>query len=694
MAGIWDESATENGFRSNNDGNDPAFNGIDLRIAGLSLNSTPTDTFESKADHSNTYMMGGSDSFLADSSGDGTVFDFEKLLKYQYIEFSDYDVPQLLDLLVTLPKLHPHITTYPAALLFQCIRYADHEKGSPSLVESLINLSLTKILSSVAINGSAVLESTTNLQSGTQSSPSGDIVTQSYWFGALSFLHYYLCKDESFYKRYPGTLQEIIDGLHSIMIQLISSIHSRLSPLIYPTILEYTTIEDVKQTLYKNDWNFFKKRRQAKAAQLASEKNKEKGGTTYYDDEMLRHLYPPSLEEQMKPSPMKIVQIFGALVYVLDLHQTHPLYQQQCLSMAIQWFSTTLFNQIMKDRSKKSLSRAHAIQIRLNLDTLETWIKNNDLVVPKPILIDDFMWQLFPYTLIKDVAEINLKYPTLRNIALYRAIHNDGRKSKTKEQKETDEQRNWVYDTTNSAFYYQSFHRIAQIHMEPVYQLLQWLQVATTLGDEEELDATVYLLQRLTPVQLLKSIDHYSYELEEHKFKSALKKKLSTLSKSEKRKNDIYVQERQLTLLALPTIAELTDSYSRNRENSKAFQPFLPVDVEDTAFDIHDKNFRARRDQIYYDELDDKDEYEDNAKYQDNHKAEDEDEKEGINKDSRKDFDDEADNNDRQTSGKENKNGEEDVLNWKSTVTDNGLNDATNNDQHKWESKEFESNPW
>lgn len=228
------------------------------------------------------------------------------------------------------------MTTYPAGLIYQCIRYADHKIKSKPLVESLINLSLTKILTSVSSNGAAGLVSTeASLQAG-------DIVLQSYWLSCLSFLYYYLCRDDSFFKRHPSVLQELINTIHSIIIELTSSIHCRLISLIDSTLLAYTTIQDVKQTLYKRDWNFFKKRKQAKL--LLKEKNRkqlkeqqkkelhrksqdqenheeEEGRqdgndsddrastnddnnssvSLFYDKEILRHLYPPSFEEQMKP---------------------------------------------------------------------------------------------------------------------------------------------------------------------------------------------------------------------------------------------------------------------------------------------------------------------------------------------------------------------------------------------------------
>lgn len=513
----------------------------------------------------------GSSTFTADNGAFNEFtddFEYDRLLKNQYLEFSDYDIPQILDLLISMPSKNSHLTTYPAALLFQCVRYADHKLQSTPLVESLLHLSLTRIIATVSTDLNPELES------------QGDIVIQSYWLSAISFLYYYLCKDEGFFKRCPTVLQDIINTLHTLLIEINSAIHSRLVPLMDPTILSYTTIEDVKQTLYKRDWNFFKKRRQAKQLALQERKKSE---SHFFDDNILKHLYPPSLEDQMKASPMKIVQVFGALSYVLDLHKVHPLFQQQCLSIAIDWFSSTLFNKMLKDKKRKVLSRAHAVQIRLNLSNLETWIRNNDLTVPKPMLIDSFMWQRFPFTLVRDLNDIDLTNVPLRNVANYKPV-DDAKESAIV-----------VSDTSNSLFYYQPFHQITKLHLEPVFQLLQWLQIATTLTNDESLDATLVLLPRLKPVQLLKAIDKYSYEVDEHKFNSSLKKRLTQAIKAQKSKDDPYLKERRVPLLVLPTVAELTDTYTRNT-NSRYFQPLLPIDLQDSMFEIHEENMRIRND--------------------------------------------------------------------------------------------------
>ncbi|CCH60061.1 hypothetical protein TBLA_0C02510 [Henningerozyma blattae CBS 6284] len=669
--------------------NDDILENINMHIAGVSLDKDPTTTTTTLNNTSNTDMEPLSNDYSFEK------FNFEKLISYQYLEFADFDLNELLKLLISLPARYPHKTTYPAALLYQCIRYADHKKNSKPLVEQLINLSFTKILSHITFTSTQLNQQSSNSNSNSNATANsgGDIVSLSYWLGCLSFLFYYLVKDQDFFKRYPSILQEFITTIQSIMIQLTSSIHSRILPTLDKTILAYTSIEDVKYTLYKNDWNFFKKRKQLnkenkdpKENKELKENNKENNNTetlptdtasdstenlstnedptprnsintsidqastsSNFDASVINHLKPPSFEEQMKPSPIKIVQIFGALSYVLNLHDIHPIFKQQCLSMSINWFANSLFNIILKDKFKtinhhtkkmKLLSRSRAIQVRLNLSTLETWIINNDINIEKPLLIDDFMWQNYPYTLINDITNITNQneFFQLKNITTYKPL------------KDND----YNYSTDNSLFYYQHFFKIAQFHLKPLFQLLQWLQVATTLKDEEELKNTINLLSSLTPAQLLKSIDKYNYELNEHKFKSSLRKKLSNLVKSKDNpsnfaKNSItYLPERIIPDLVLPTIQDLTNVYSPNLANSQKqissnnnfinsnsnsnsnspvplqqsdfngplnnnsddkiiteediynYQPFLPAEIQDEVFEIHDNNLKKRQHNDYH----------------------------------------------------------------------------------------------
>ena len=184
------------------------------------------------------------------------------------------------------------------------------------------------------------------------------------------------------------------------------------------------------------------------------------------------------------------------------------------------------------------------------------------------------MGERFPYTLIHNVGEIDLSSNELRNIATYK------------------KQNGSIFDMSNSLFYYQSFYHISLFHFEPLLQLLQWLQVATTLDDVASLEVTSSILNRLTPLQLLKSMEKYRYEVDESKFKSMLRKKLSVICK-ENGDTEQYLPERAVPLLALPTISELIESYT-DCSDSFQFLPFLPIDIQDDIDEIHEQNNKER----------------------------------------------------------------------------------------------------
>ena len=517
----------EPGFNS---GIDPTMDELNLQTADMRLHDEEdedTAYFQPQSERS----VNAQPDIPLDSE-----FNYKILEPRQYISFTSIDIDALGALASKLPDKYPHKPYVAAALTFQCIRYAHHKRHNRTMIESIYNSCFQNIL---ALDKKQ------------------DILKQSYSLGYMNFLYYYLYRDEMIFNAYPHVLQNIIDSMISLISSLSESINTRLEPLLHSAILEYTTISEIKETLYKNDWNFFKKRKL----------NRMKHDSY---DEILQHLYPPPVKEQMKPSPVKIVQIFGALTYVFELHDIHPVLLQQCLSLSTKWLSISLFNDLMQ--SKQLLSRTHALQIRLNLSSLEDWVKNHNFTVEKPKLIDDFMWQRFPLTLVQDVGSINFSKPSqlLQNVLFYRPV---------KKEPCTDE--------SNSLFFYQSFAQIWQYHLEPTFQLLQWLQIATSLNaDDESLDNTLERMNRLNVTQLYKSLDRYRYEVDEPK--SKMKKLLKQRVKALKEQQSIIFGERSQVFITLPTLQELFTLYEEC-DSSYRFLPILPMEVQDEVDEIHDQ---------------------------------------------------------------------------------------------------------
>lgn len=538
---------------------DALLDNIRLQTAGLNL-----------ADDTNLYQ--DSNAFVSTNSLLGDEFNFNKLLKNQYIIFSDFDIPSILELIFDLEKKYAHKTTYPAAVIYQCVRYADHAKNSDILVENFLNLVFTRIRSNT-LSKSGI----TTVQS------QGDIVLQSYWLSVLNFLYFYLCRDDGFFKRYPKMLQDLIVTLQSLIIELTNSIKFRLNDLIDDCLLNFTNIPDITSTLYRNDWNFFKRKHQPKS--------------TY--DEIYQMLYPPSVKEQLKPSPIKITQTLGALLYVLDLHHVHPLITQQTLSSVFYWLSSTLFNRVLSQ--KKYLSRAKAIQIRMNVSVIEDWARSNNKRPELPD-IDEYLLKAFPYTLIEENLSEEHTIP-LSNIAFYNGN---------------------VQDPKDSAFYHSSLFSILKIHFEIFFELLQWLQTFTILKDEESVSGILDNLQFLNAAELLRTIDKYRYEVEESKFSKQLRHNISAKAKNEPQNLDkvsyqgddyLYLNPNQNFPVVLPTIPELVTQYGAglggvHKERAIKFQPFLPYQIIDSIDEIHEQ--RARQEEAINKEIEEHDNNYDN----------------------------------------------------------------------------------
>lgn len=546
----------DSAIAANGTDDDELLNNIKLKTAGLSPyeqadGSTGNGFYQSNDIFTNDNTSSSNIGTTTSSGLFQDDFNFNKLLKNQYIMFSDYDIPSIIDLLFKLNDQFNHKTTYPAAILYQCVRYADHVKENDILVENFLNLAFTKIRATFTTSTTGVANVYHN----------GDIVLQSYWVSVLNFLYYYLLKDDSFFKRYPKVLEDLSVTLHSLIIELTNSMKFRLEDLVDECLLYYTNIPEISSTLYKNDWNFFKKKPQA---------NKK---SSY--DEIYQMLYPPSLKDQAKRSPIKVVQTLGALLYVLDLHHVHPIITQETLSIVFHWLGSTIFNRIVSQ--KKLLTRSKAIQIRLNLSILEDWARSNNR---QPKLkdgeLDISLLLEHPLNLLPQGAT------PVHSVMRYKGNSTD---------------------CLDAAFYRKPLFHILQSHFEPTWELLQWLQCFTMLTEEDSVLGLVASLTKLNERQLLKTIDKYRYEVDEEKFSKVLYKIIQVRSKQQEQnkrlfylKNDELVQlnqDYQFPVL-LPVLQELVDEYGAglggvHRERSLEFQPFLPIPILDSIDEIHEQ---------------------------------------------------------------------------------------------------------
>ncbi len=181
------------------------------------------------------------------------------------------------------------------------------------------------------------------------------------------------------------------------------------------------------------------------------------------EEPLERRLRPPSPKQRAKPAPRNVTSLLSSTLFVLDLYDVHSVITAQIVSQLLYWLGAELFNRIMSNR--KYLARTKAMQIRMNVSILEDWARANNRVP---------------------------------------------------EHYEHGEMRSSGEPTVEAA----------RRHLEPVIQLLQWLQCFSSLGadDLEALVGTLQQLKALSPQQLIHAAEHYRPEVGEKGLpKSAMK---------------------------------------------------------------------------------------------------------------------------------------------------------------------------
>ncbi|EEP82367.1 conserved hypothetical protein [Uncinocarpus reesii 1704] len=175
-----------------------------------------------------------------------------------------------------------------------------------------------------------------------------------------------------------------------------------------------------------------------------------------------KRMRPPSPKRRAEISPRNITSLLASTLFVLDLYDVHSVITAQILSQLFYWLGAELFNRIMTTR--RYLARTKAMQIRMNVSALEDWARSNN------------------------------RQPE-------------------------------HYENGSSTCTGESTVEAARKHLEPVVELLQWLQCFSSLGDDiDSLVATLQQLPRLTPIQLLHAVKLYRPEVGEKGLpKSAMK---------------------------------------------------------------------------------------------------------------------------------------------------------------------------
>lgn len=519
-----------------------------------------------------------------DNNPETADFNFNIVQSKQYLKFNDDSIRGIMDYVFKLPFKYHTKPLYPSAVVFQCLRYAEHKLESEGMVKNFMDLYLTRIRNITGTKSGIVQfygekerkereKRKKKEKDTTPDPPPVDIVTIGYWISALNHLYYFLIRDTAcnFLTKYPSLLQELISCLQSLISKLAFTLDARLEPLLEPCILEYNSVPDL-EVFYKNDWKIFKN------------KSKTTKKTSY--EEIIDMLYPPSYSEQMKPSPLRVIQTLGALLYVLELYYVNDVIKQQCLSAVLYYIGSTLYNKVISN--KRYCSRVKAMEIRLNLSYIQDWLRTNNL---QPFIDEDcnfstvLSWKGdgFPDNI------INKPIGYLSNVCRF-----DGNER----------------NPMDATYYLNSLFKIGQYSLQPIVELAEWLQVLTGITDLEGLKDIMTKFEVISSSAMVQCIRNYHYEVDEKKFSKSLKKWLKENPNNEEsymsNRGMFYKDDKKMEMnsgqafpVTLPTLVQLLHQYGADfkhvdNKKLKAYQPNILLEIRDDIETLVDENNAER----------------------------------------------------------------------------------------------------
>ncbi|KAL7276799.1 hypothetical protein RUND412_000223 [Rhizina undulata] len=347
---------------------------------------------------------------------EGQEFVWDKCLYDQMFVFQEHELDRMLDVVITnmLPQRSPSQKPVPANVLFLSARYA-HYHSSPELLSRLLLSAMEKINNVVERH-------------------QWDMTILAFWTSNATLLLHYLKKDAGLVGATVQFQQQLSELVGEIFILILRDAERRMDKVLDNAMLEHETIPGFEDVAFQNEWRLFKPKKK--------------------DLEPLeKRLRPPSPKQRAKPSPRNITSLLSSTLFVLDLYDIHSVIISQVFGQLFYWLGAELFNRIMSNR--KYLARTKAMQIRLNVSTLEDWARTNN------------------------------RQPE-------------------------------HYESGSLTTSGENVQDAAKRHLAPVIQLLQWLQCFSSLGEDfDALKTTVEQLPRLTPQQLLHTTKNYRPEVGE-----------------------------------------------------------------------------------------------------------------------------------------------------------------------------------
>ena len=341
--------------------------------------------------------------------------------------FQESELGRILDIIITnmTPQRSTSQKPVPANMIFLSARYA-HYHANQDLLAKLLITAMDKINDVVETH-------------------QWDMTILAFWQSNATLLLHYLKKDPGLTASTSEFQLQLAELINEIFILIIRDAERRMDKVLDAAMLDHETIPGFEDIAFQHEWKIFKRKNQVK------------------EEPAEKRFRPPSPKARAKPSPRNVTSLLSSTLFVLSLYDIHSVITAQILAQLLYWLGAELFNRIMSNR--KYLARTKAMQIRMNISSLEEWARANN---QQP--------EHYEHGSMTSSGEM----------------------------------------TTDAA----------RRHLAPVIQLLQWLQCFSSLGqdDLEALIGTLQQLTRLSPQQMIHAVKHYRPEVGEKGLpKSAMK---------------------------------------------------------------------------------------------------------------------------------------------------------------------------
>ena len=380
--------------------------------------------------------------------GEQQEFLWDRCLNDQMFVFQESELERILDIIITdmTPQRSPSQKPVPANILFLSARYA-HYHASPELLGTLLMSAMEKINNKVERH-------------------QWDMTVLAFWISNATLLLHYLKKDAGLVQATTEVQLQLAELINEIFILIIRDAERRMDKVLDMAMLDHETIPGFEDVHFASEWNIFRSKSKVQTLEPIGIK-------------------PQAPNRRAQPSPRNITSLLSSTLFVLDLYDIHSVIISQILAQLFYWIGAELFNHVLT--RKAYLARTKAMQIRMNVSTLEDWARANNRIPEH---------------------------------------YENGSLSSSGE------------NTIDAA----------RKHLTPVIQLLQWLQCFSSLGeDPEALENTLNQLTRLTPQQLTHSSNNYRCEVGERGLSKSAKKRLQSVQIETKKRWEKARRERALT---------------------------------------------------------------------------------------------------------------------------------------------------